>query len=155
MSAESLAAFLTRARTRVDASLERYLPVPPACPAIVADAMRYSVFAGGKRLRPILTLAAAVAADDRRPEGTNVATDISAAWLMSASTTEAPASANARAMARPMPELAPVTRATWPVKSYLGFIGSSCSRRSDVVVGAGVMGEGADTSRKTSACAAG
>ena len=49
-------------------------------------------------------------------------TDVSAAWLMSASTTAAPASANARAVARPMPELAPVTRATWPVKSYLGFI---------------------------------
>jgi geranylgeranyl pyrophosphate synthase len=80
VSAEPLADFLTRARARVDASLERYLPVPPACPAIVADAMRYSVFAGGKRLRPILTLAAAVAADDRRPEGTNVATDISAAF---------------------------------------------------------------------------
>ncbi len=80
MSAEPLADFLTRARARVDASLERYLPVPPACPAIVADAMRYSVFAGGKRLRPILTLAAAVAADDRRPEGTNAATDISAAF---------------------------------------------------------------------------
>jgi geranylgeranyl pyrophosphate synthase len=80
VSAEPLADFLTRARARVDASLERYLPVPPACPAIVADAMRYSVFAGGKRLRPILTLAAAVAVDDRRPEGTNVATDISAAF---------------------------------------------------------------------------
>ena len=79
MSAEPLADFLTRARARVDAALERYLPVPPACPAIVADAMRYSVFAGGKRLRPILTLAAAVAAEDR-PEGTNVATDISAAF---------------------------------------------------------------------------
>jgi len=79
VSAEPLADFLTRARARVDASLERYLPVPPACPAIVADAMRYSVFAGGKRLRPILTLAAAVAAEDR-PEGTNVATDISAAF---------------------------------------------------------------------------
>jgi hypothetical protein len=36
---------------------------------------------------------------------------------MSASTTEAPASANARTVAKPMPELAPVTRATWPVKS--------------------------------------
>ena len=80
MSAEPLADFLTRARARVDASLERYLPVPPACPAIVADAMRYSVFAGGKRLRPILTLAAAIAADDRRPDAPNAATDVSAAF---------------------------------------------------------------------------
>ncbi len=63
MSSDSLAEFLARARARVDASLQRYLPIPPACPAIVADAMRYSVFAGGKRLRPILTLAAAAAVD--------------------------------------------------------------------------------------------
>ena len=59
MTAEPLADFLNRARVRVDEALARILPTPPACPAIVSDAMRYSVFAGGKRLRPILTLAAA------------------------------------------------------------------------------------------------
>jgi geranylgeranyl pyrophosphate synthase len=59
--AEPLAVFLDRARQRVDEALERHLPKPPACPAIVAEAMRYSVFAGGKRLRPVLTLAAAEA----------------------------------------------------------------------------------------------
>ncbi len=58
-AAEPLAAFLNDARARVNAALERCLPGPPACPAIVSEAMRYSVFAGGKRLRPILTLAAA------------------------------------------------------------------------------------------------
>ena len=57
--AESLADFLAAARTRVDEALERYLPRPPGCPALVSEAMRYSVFAGGKRLRPMLTLAAA------------------------------------------------------------------------------------------------
>jgi geranylgeranyl pyrophosphate synthase len=56
---EPLPAFLARARVAIDEALERYLPKPPACPAIVSDAMRYSVFAGGKRLRPVLTLAAA------------------------------------------------------------------------------------------------
>jgi geranylgeranyl diphosphate synthase type II len=56
---ESLAAFLDRVRVEIDAALDRYLPTPPACPAIVAEAMRYSVFAGGKRLRPVLALAAA------------------------------------------------------------------------------------------------
>jgi geranylgeranyl pyrophosphate synthase len=56
---ELLASFLGTTRARVDAALDAFLPRPPACPAIVADAMRYSVFAGGKRLRPILTLAAA------------------------------------------------------------------------------------------------
>ncbi|HEY7284623.1 MAG TPA: farnesyl diphosphate synthase [Vicinamibacterales bacterium] len=61
--AQPLAGFLEHARQRVDDALERWLPKPPACPAIVADAMRYSVFAGGKRLRPILTIAAAQAVD--------------------------------------------------------------------------------------------
>ena len=61
--AEPLAAFLDRARVEVDAALERWLPRPPACPEIISQAMRYSVFAGGKRLRPVLTLAAAEAID--------------------------------------------------------------------------------------------
>jgi geranylgeranyl diphosphate synthase, type II len=56
-----LAAFLAGARAQIDEALDRYLPVSPGCPAIVSDAMRYSVFAGGKRLRPVLTLAAAEA----------------------------------------------------------------------------------------------
>ena len=55
----SLPDFLERARARVDDALERWLPTPPQCPPIVSDAMRYSLFAGGKRLRPLLTLAAA------------------------------------------------------------------------------------------------
>jgi geranylgeranyl diphosphate synthase type II len=58
-ASEALAAFLTSARSEIDAALERYLPTPPACPVVISEAMRYSVFAGGKRLRPILTLAAA------------------------------------------------------------------------------------------------
>jgi len=55
----SLAEFLTTARAQVDEALDRFLPRPPDCPAVLAEAMRYSVMAGGKRLRPILTLAAA------------------------------------------------------------------------------------------------
>jgi geranylgeranyl pyrophosphate synthase len=46
-------------RARVDDALERYLPKPPACPPLISEAIRYSVFAGGKRLRPLLTLASA------------------------------------------------------------------------------------------------
>src|SRR6202043_809563 len=57
--ADSLSAFLEHARARIDNALERYLPRPPACPPLVSDAMRYSVFAGGKRLRPALALASA------------------------------------------------------------------------------------------------
>ena len=64
--ADSLSQFLDNARVRVDEALERYLPRPPACPAIISDAMRYSLFAGGKRLRPMLTLAAADAVARKR-----------------------------------------------------------------------------------------
>ena len=66
--AESLAAFLGAARARVDAALEACLPKPPACPPLVSEAMRYSVFAGGKRLRSVLALAAADAISRLEPE---------------------------------------------------------------------------------------
>jgi geranylgeranyl pyrophosphate synthase len=69
---DPLAAFLTSVRHRVDEALERFLPRAPACPAIVADAMGYSVFAGGKRLRPTLVLAAADAVARR---GHGITTD--------------------------------------------------------------------------------
>jgi geranylgeranyl diphosphate synthase, type II len=42
----------------VDAGLDRYLPGEDLLPAVLHQAMRYSVFAGGKRLRPILVMAA-------------------------------------------------------------------------------------------------
>ncbi len=48
-------------RRAIDAALQRFLPTPPAVPSILADAMRYSVMAGGKRLRPLLVLASAEA----------------------------------------------------------------------------------------------
>jgi geranylgeranyl diphosphate synthase type II len=63
VATDTLAAFLERARLRVDEALDRYLRTPPACPDVVSEAMRYSVFAGGKRLRPMLTLAAAEAVE--------------------------------------------------------------------------------------------
>ena len=53
--------YLERQRREIDDALERIIPVPPTCPALIAETMRYSVFAGGKRLRPILTLTAAEA----------------------------------------------------------------------------------------------
>jgi geranylgeranyl diphosphate synthase type II len=56
-----LGPWLADRRAEVDAALDRYLPAPPACPPRVGEAMRYSLFAGGKRLRPILSLAAAEA----------------------------------------------------------------------------------------------
>jgi geranylgeranyl pyrophosphate synthase len=55
----SLVEYLTALRSQIDQALARFLPAPPGCPPIVHEAMRYSLLAGGKRLRPILTLAAA------------------------------------------------------------------------------------------------
>jgi geranylgeranyl diphosphate synthase type II len=57
----SIADYLQARRAEIDAALARILPDPPDCPAPVAAAMRYSVTAGGKRLRPILCLASAEA----------------------------------------------------------------------------------------------
>jgi geranylgeranyl diphosphate synthase, type II len=56
-----LDAWLAARRGLVDAALDRFLPDAGDAPAIIAEAMRYSVFAGGKRLRPMLVLAAAEA----------------------------------------------------------------------------------------------
>lgn len=52
-------------RRDVDAALDRWLPSPPVAPLAVCEAMRYSVMAGGKRLRPLLVLAAAEAVAER------------------------------------------------------------------------------------------
>ncbi len=57
-----LGAYLTERRELVDAALDRYLPKAETYPSIIHEAMRYSVFAGGKRLRPILVIAGAEAA---------------------------------------------------------------------------------------------
>jgi geranylgeranyl diphosphate synthase, type II len=48
--------FFEEDRLAVDAALERLLPAADAQPASIHTAMRYSVFAGGKRIRPILCL---------------------------------------------------------------------------------------------------
>src|SRR6195256_3182706 len=51
-----LPAFFEEDRLTVDATLERLLPLATAQPSSIHTAMRYSVFAGGKRIRPILCL---------------------------------------------------------------------------------------------------
>jgi geranylgeranyl diphosphate synthase type II len=53
-----LKAYLKEQCARIDASLDRFLPGETELPHSVHKAMRYSVFAGGKRVRPILMLAA-------------------------------------------------------------------------------------------------
>jgi len=49
----------------VNRALGRFLPTARTRPATIHQAMRYSLFAGGKRIRPILTLAAAEACGGR------------------------------------------------------------------------------------------
>jgi geranylgeranyl diphosphate synthase type II len=49
--------YLERKRKIVDQALDKYLPKEKDEPKIIHKAMRYSVFAGGKRLRPILSMA--------------------------------------------------------------------------------------------------
>lgn len=48
-------------RARIDAALHRALPAEEARPAVLHQAMRYAVFSGGKRLRPMLAMDAAAA----------------------------------------------------------------------------------------------
>jgi geranylgeranyl diphosphate synthase, type II len=53
---DTIRRYLEEARVQVDAELERVLPPAGQYPTSIHGAMRYSVFAGGKRLRPILCL---------------------------------------------------------------------------------------------------
>ncbi|HTR01695.1 MAG TPA: farnesyl diphosphate synthase [Thermoanaerobaculia bacterium] len=58
-AAGGVAGYLARGREAVDRALDRLLPPEDAWPVLLHRAIRHSVFAGGKRLRPILCLAAA------------------------------------------------------------------------------------------------
>jgi geranylgeranyl diphosphate synthase type II len=53
--------YLLEQKALVDEALARYLPAEENFPPAIFQAMRYSVFAGGKRVRPILAIAAAEA----------------------------------------------------------------------------------------------
>lgn len=57
----NLPVYLQSRQRLVDRALDRFLPKEKVPPPTIHKAMRYSLFAGGKRLRPILTLAAAEA----------------------------------------------------------------------------------------------
>lgn len=56
-----LKTYLKTMAAETDAALDRFLPKEKERPSTIHAAMRYSVFAGGKRLRPILCIAAAEA----------------------------------------------------------------------------------------------
>jgi len=63
----TLAEFLTAQQSRVDAALDRLTPAESVHPTTIHRAMRYSLFAGGKRIRPILCIAGAAAIADDVP----------------------------------------------------------------------------------------
>lgn len=60
-----LSAYLANRTEAVNRALDRFLPSEATKPATIHKAMRYSLFAGGKRLRPALCVAAAEACGGR------------------------------------------------------------------------------------------
>ncbi len=62
----NLEAYLAGQTAAVNAALDRFLPGPKTAPVTIHKAMRYSLFAGGKRMRPALCLAAAEACGGSR-----------------------------------------------------------------------------------------
>ena len=60
---------LEEGRKVTDAALERLLPGPDVRPTSIHRAMRHSVFAGGKRIRPILCMEAGRAVAGSLPKG--------------------------------------------------------------------------------------
>src|SRR5690349_13650195 len=61
----TLSEYLAHQQKRVDTALDRWVPAESQDPSIIHRAMRYSLFAGGKRVRPLLAMAAAEAVSDR------------------------------------------------------------------------------------------
>src|SRR5688500_8023391 len=53
--------YLTSRREMIDRALDEFLPPPETRPRVIHEAMRYAVLGGGKRIRPVLALAAAEA----------------------------------------------------------------------------------------------
>lgn len=68
MSASAFEVFADGCRRDLERALGTWLPAPPECPPRLHDAMRYSLLAGGKRLRPVLVLAAADAVGLGHPD---------------------------------------------------------------------------------------
>ncbi|MBX9603755.1 MAG: polyprenyl synthetase family protein [Bryobacteraceae bacterium] len=71
-TAMTLDQYLAARQKRVDEALDAVVPLETADPASIHRAMRYSLFAGGKRIRPVLCIAAAEAVHDA-PQGVDEA----------------------------------------------------------------------------------
>jgi len=63
-AAMKLEDYIATQQERVDRALDRCVPPESQAPPTIHRAMRYSVFAGGKRVRPLLAIAAADAVAD-------------------------------------------------------------------------------------------
>ena len=68
--------YLEQKRRDVDRFLDQVIPTEKIEPTTLHEAMRYSLFAGGKRVRPILALAAAEAVGDPPPSVLAVASSL-------------------------------------------------------------------------------
>lgn len=60
----TLGDYIAFQQKRVDAALDKWVPAESEDPSTIHQAMRYSLFAGGKRVRPLLAIAAAEAVGD-------------------------------------------------------------------------------------------
>ena len=60
--------YLKAAVADVDAAMDSFLPTSDERPGSIHEAMRYCMFAGGKRLRPVLCIAAAEACGGKRED---------------------------------------------------------------------------------------
>lgn len=63
MESFDLKAYMAEKRQAVDEALDRFFPASSGLEKTVVEAARYSLFAGGKRVRPVLCLAAAEVAE--------------------------------------------------------------------------------------------
>ncbi len=73
MSGVTFEEFAAGCRRDLDRALAAWLPAPPECPARLHEAMQYSLLAGGKRMRPVLVLAAADAVGLGHPDARTLA----------------------------------------------------------------------------------
>ena len=69
----TLAEYLSEQQQLVERTLDRWVPPETAPPETIHRAMRYSLFAGGKRIRPLLCIAAAHAVGDGHARVENAA----------------------------------------------------------------------------------
>lgn len=58
---------------KIDIALDKFIPKDSDLAPIIYDSMRYSVFAGGKRLRPLLLIAAVEALGKKGDDYLNIA----------------------------------------------------------------------------------